>query len=213
MCTFSPLVYNGSLCLLWARFAPCVVSGPVWGHFLLEVSQTSVCQSCSSSKLQDAFPVLSPEKLSDQVSAPSPLLGLHLDVCVVIFPSCWGNSHFEGILTSVRATYIVPGLWHRFGWTPTKGVLGVGRFTGEYRVGACGASKFHTSELQICSCLGWRGWICRSVQGFAVSKLGEKCLYCMLVPAGVCICRPGQVEMVPSSSFVLREVSQRYLPL
>ena len=46
---------KGSLCLLRAGLGPCVVSGPIWGH----LSQTGICQRCSSStKLQDTFPVV-----------------------------------------------------------------------------------------------------------------------------------------------------------
>lgn len=37
---FSPVICNGRLCLLWARFGPCAVSGPVWGHLGLEFCQT-----------------------------------------------------------------------------------------------------------------------------------------------------------------------------
>lgn len=37
---FSSVICNGSLCLLWAEFGPCVVSGPVWGHLGLKLSKS-----------------------------------------------------------------------------------------------------------------------------------------------------------------------------
>lgn len=37
---FNPVMCHGSLCLLLARFGPCVVREPVWGHFRLELSQS-----------------------------------------------------------------------------------------------------------------------------------------------------------------------------
>ena len=37
---------------------------PVWVHLGLELSQTRICQRCSSTELQGSFPVLSTEKLS-----------------------------------------------------------------------------------------------------------------------------------------------------
>ena len=76
--------------------------------------RTSICQRCSSTKLQDAFPVLSPEKLSPVRRAcswtscvpPAHGRGLHLTgvcVCVVIFPSLRGRSHLGVVLAAVGA--------------------------------------------------------------------------------------------------------------
>ena len=59
-----PLVYLQWFSLpSWAGFSPCGVSGSVWGHFGLELSQTRHRPGCSSTKLQAALPVLSPVKL------------------------------------------------------------------------------------------------------------------------------------------------------
>ena len=96
---------NDSLCL----FCPCVVNGPVRGHFGLEV-RSGICQRCSSTELHGTFSVLSPQKFSllggaavrtddcPQLTAGA-TVGL---VCVVIFPSSWGRGHFGVVLALVR---------------------------------------------------------------------------------------------------------------
>ena len=100
--------------------------------------RTSICQRCSSTKLQDAFPVLSPEKLSPVRRACSwtsclpPAHGrdLHLTgvcvcvcVCVVIFPSLRGRSHLGVVLAAVGAACTLPGLRHHPVWALAKSVL------------------------------------------------------------------------------------------
>ena len=39
---FYPIIFSGSLCLLWEGFGPCAISGSVWGHFGLELRQASL---------------------------------------------------------------------------------------------------------------------------------------------------------------------------
>lgn len=60
---------------------------------------------------------------ADQVSASSPLLGLFLLVCVVIFTSSQGRNHFGVVLFPIWATCTISGLWNHFGLTLVKGVL------------------------------------------------------------------------------------------
>ena len=79
--------------------------------------------------------MLHPEKLSLVVKAHSqtgyltpahfwdcsPLLdSLTAKVCVVIFHSHWGRSHFGVVLIPIRVVGTLPCLWHHFGCTPGK---------------------------------------------------------------------------------------------
>ena len=68
------------------------------------------------------FHGLSPEKLLLVLGpavrldvCPSPLLGPAGLVCVVIFPSPQGKSHFGVVLAPLRATCTLPGFWHYVG--------------------------------------------------------------------------------------------------
>ena len=98
---------------------------------MFSLSSMLLFQSCNSIELQGTFPVLSPEKLlwgagptirSDVY--PLPIAGAALGlVCLVIFPSSQGRSHFGVVLDSVGDTCILPDLQHSFGWVLTKGIL------------------------------------------------------------------------------------------
>lgn len=58
------------------------------------------------------------------VGLPQPTAGLTVGVvCVVIFSSHYGISHFGVALASVRTACTFPGLWHHFGWTMAKDML------------------------------------------------------------------------------------------
>lgn len=44
-------------------------------------------------------------------------------MCVVIFPSSLGKSHFGVVLAPVGAAYTLPVLWYSFEWAAAEGVL------------------------------------------------------------------------------------------
>lgn len=56
---------------------------------------------------------------SDQLSAPSPLVGLQTSVCDY-FPPSPGQESLWVVLATVSAAYRMPCLWCHFGWTPAK---------------------------------------------------------------------------------------------
>ena len=59
--SFHPVIYSGTLFLLFAVFGPCGVTGPVWGHIGLELSQTRHSLEMQLHQTAGTFPVLSLE--------------------------------------------------------------------------------------------------------------------------------------------------------
>lgn len=64
MFAFNPVIYNGSFCLLWIGFIPCLVNKSLWATLGLSWVRPGIWQSCNCTLLQDIQPVLSSGKLS-----------------------------------------------------------------------------------------------------------------------------------------------------
>lgn len=128
---FTAVLCNGSHCLFWAPFAPCVVSGLAKGHLGFELSQIRHLLELRKHQTAGHFPcvVLWEDFLggwglySDQMSALGQLLRLQSGWCVWFSSSLWGRRHFVASLAPVGAVGILPCLWHHFGWTSAMGVL------------------------------------------------------------------------------------------
>ena len=114
---FSSVIYNGSLCLLQAGLGPCVIiSGPVYGCLDFSWVRLSICQRCKNTKLQESFPMLSPEKLllvggaCGQTKCHPPGHWGHSQTGVYGYLTLsWGRSHFRVLLASIGAAFKLSG--------------------------------------------------------------------------------------------------------
>ena len=97
---------SAMLCLLLAAFGTCIVSRPVWGHIVLELSQT---RPFAKDVVTPNFRVLSlccPEKLS--------LVGGACGQTRYLLPThCWDNSQNSvcGYLSLLRTGVTLEGCW------------------------------------------------------------------------------------------------------
>lgn len=89
-----------------------------------------ICQSCSRScsVLSLCCPLRSfhwwVEPAVRPAVCPQPSAGAAVGLlCVVLFPSPWGRSHFGVVLAPVGAACTLPGSWHHFVWAPAKSIL------------------------------------------------------------------------------------------
>lgn len=150
--SFSPFIWNGSHCLLWARF----------GCFVLVANQTPlglscvkphICQRWSISELQGTFSTSSPEKLSllegpyhqNRSLPPDPIWDLSQISVWLSFPLpraglTWSSTAHE------RAACTFPGLWHELGGPYQERIAG-GISSEEYGSGTQGVSKACTRLL------------------------------------------------------------------
>ena len=106
-----------ALCLLWARFGLCIVSGPAWSCLGLESDQAlareATALDCRVFSLYYSLRsyCLSVGPAVRQYVCPKPIAGAAVGlICVVIFPSTQGKSHFWSQLAPVRAVFTLPGL-------------------------------------------------------------------------------------------------------
>ena len=109
-------------------------------------------------------------------------------VCVVIFLSLQGRSHFRVMLAPVGAVCILPGSWHHFEWAPAKGILGSAGLQENMGTGHVVLARF----VQACCKKGTAATLenfCQRLEGtslqetsvvaHAVSKLGGECWCCV----------------------------------
>ena len=82
----------------------------------------------------------------DICSQPPPEAAVGL-MCVVIFLSPQGRSHFGVILAPVRAICTLPGFWHFFEGAVAKGILGRAGLQESMGGRACGVGKVCAGPL------------------------------------------------------------------
>jgi len=115
---FSPVIHNGSLCLFWAGFAPCVVSSLVWCCLGLELSQTRCLPKMQKHQTAGCFPCVISWKAFFLVSR----------VCSqtkCLSPAhCWGYS-WTGVCRYLHLSEGQESLWSCAG--PCQGCLHVAR--------------------------------------------------------------------------------------
>lgn len=108
----SPFIFSGSCYQCGQCLVSLVLVNQSGTTLHLSWVIPSFCQRCSSTKLLDTFPVLSPEMFqSDNCLPPAHYWGSCLIGVWFSFPNPRGNSHFGVVLALIVAVYTLPGLW------------------------------------------------------------------------------------------------------
>lgn len=142
----------------WQQFSFLVI-GRVWSLFCQQASvwppwvrieSEQAFARGSTIDLQGTFLVLSPQKFQLVVGPavrPSvclqPPAGAAIgQVCVVIFPSPWGRSHFGVVIASVLAACSLSGLRHYIHWALSKDIFKGTGWQGNVVLGCILLAKF-----------------------------------------------------------------------